>query len=320
MAWYSRMKMLFGRERLTKDLDDELQFHLAMREQWNVEHGLEPDEARRDARLRFGNAVTMREQMREIDVMALPHTVLQDLRYGARMLVRQPRFTVAAVLALALGIGANTAAFTAYKAVIGRKLDARDSGRMVNLSLVLQSGELNSWFSYLDYEVYRDKMRSLSGVILTRNEELLTMSGGEAFNGQRVPVAGTPLGRMGLLPPNLANKAGEAASVLAVSENYFSVLGVQAMRGRTFDEMTPEERRASPAVVISENYWQRRFAGELPYRDGSAAGRAELPRRRSGAGYPGGDVGWRRLGADLSADAGEPHQRLSPSYSDEDGS
>ena len=262
MAWFSRLTALFVRERLAKDLEDELQFHLSMREQWNVDQGMKRDDARRDARVRFGGPGTMRERMNEIDLMTLPQTVLQDLRYGARMLVRQPRFTVAAVLALALGIGANTAAFTAYKALIGRKLDARDAGRMVNLSLVLQSGQLSSWFSYPDYEVYRGKMRSTSGVILMGNQDLLTMSGAGAFNGQRSPAAGSLMGRMGLVPPNVANTAGEAASVFAVSENYFSVLGRGALRGRTFDEVRRAELMASPAVMISENYWQRRFAGD----------------------------------------------------------
>ena len=262
MAWFSRIKALFRRERLGRDHDDEMQFHLAMREQWNVNEGMERDEARRDARVRFGSAATMRERMSEIDLMTLPQTVLQDLRYGVRMLVRQRRFTVAAVLALALGIGANTAAFTAYKALIKRKLDARDSGRMVNLSLVLESGALSSWFSYPDYEVYRDKLRSLSGVIVTGNMDMLTMSGAGAFNGQRIPAGGTLAGRIGLIPPNVANTAGEAATVYAVSENYFSVLGVGVLRGRTFDQEGRAELMASPAVIISENYWQRRFAGD----------------------------------------------------------
>ncbi|HTJ29384.1 MAG TPA: ABC transporter permease, partial [Acidobacteriaceae bacterium] len=256
------MKALFRRERLAKDVDDEMDFHLSMREQWNVDEGMERQEARRDARVRFGSAVKMRERMGEIDVMTLPQTVLQDLRYGARMLVRQRRFTLAAVVALAVGIGANTAAFTAYKALIGRKLDGRDAGRMVNLSLVLQTGEVDSWFSYPDYEMYRDKMRSLTGVIVAGGQNLLTMAGAGAFNGQRVASSNSLAGRMGLLPAEALGTAGEQASVFSVSENYFSVLGVGALRGRTFDEESVEELRAQPAVMISENYWQRRFAGD----------------------------------------------------------
>src|ERR1700742_2951726 len=146
MAWISRLRALFRHtlfrnDKLTQDLDEELAFHLSMREQWNVEQGMPRAEAHRDARRRFGNPLLWRERMSEVDLMLLPQTILQDLRYGARTLACNARFTVVAILALALGIGINTTAFTFCKAMFTRSLDARDPGRMVNLSLVQQSGE-----------------------------------------------------------------------------------------------------------------------------------------------------------------------------------
>ena len=165
MAWFSRMRALFGREKLAKDVNEELDFHLSMREQRNVEEGMSPAEARREARLRIGNPSVWRERVSEIDLMTLPQTVLQDLRYGARMVWRNIGFTVVAVLALALGIGANTAAFTAYKAFFDRPLDARDPKRMVNIALIPRSGAIEAFFSYPDYEAYRDQLHSFSGVI-----------------------------------------------------------------------------------------------------------------------------------------------------------
>ena len=105
MAWFSRMRSLFGSEKLANEVDEELEFHLAMREQWNVEEGMPQAEARREARLRFGNPSVWRERVSEIDLMTLPQTVLQDLRYGARLLCRNLGFTVVAVLALALVLG-----------------------------------------------------------------------------------------------------------------------------------------------------------------------------------------------------------------------
>ena len=141
MAWISRIRALFRTEKLTQEQDEELEFHLAMREQLNVEQGMTPVEARRDARHRFGNPSLWRERMSEIDLMILPQTVLLDLRYGARILRRNVGFTIAAVLALAIGIGVNTAAFTAYKAFFNRHLDAYESGRMVNLALMLHPGQ-----------------------------------------------------------------------------------------------------------------------------------------------------------------------------------
>jgi hypothetical protein len=150
MAWFSRMQTLFRREKLASEVDEELEFHLSKREQWNVEQGIPQAEARREARLRFGNPRVWRERVSEIDLMAFPQTVLQDLRYGARMLWRNPGFTVVAVLALALGIGVNTASFTAYKAFFDRPLDAHDPKRMVNIALMPRSGGLEAFFSYPD--------------------------------------------------------------------------------------------------------------------------------------------------------------------------
>jgi hypothetical protein len=90
---------------------------------------------------------------------------MQDLRYGARMLLRTGRFTAVAIAALAIGIGVNTAVFTVYKAFIVRPLDARDPASMVNLALRLHTGATEARFSYPDYEAYRDRLESFSRVI-----------------------------------------------------------------------------------------------------------------------------------------------------------
>jgi predicted permease len=175
----------------------------------------------------------------EADLMILPETVLQDLRYGARLLYRNAGFTTVAVLALVLGIGVNTAVFTAYKAMVARSVDARDPGEMVNLALIRDSGAADFAFSYPDYEAYRDSVHAFSGLIAF-NPEHLRLSNAGGVTGQRASEAFT----------------------FVVSENYFKVLGVAALRGRTFDSISVPNLVASPAVLISENYWQRRFAGD----------------------------------------------------------
>lgn len=115
MNWFSRW-----RARRNDELNEELEYHLAMREQWNAERDIQGDAARRNARLRFGNPQVWRERMREMDWMTLPQSVWQDVKYGFRSIRRNARFTAVAVIALAIGIGINTTVFTAYKALLKR--------------------------------------------------------------------------------------------------------------------------------------------------------------------------------------------------------
>ena len=190
--------------------------------------------------------------------MMLPVTVLQDLRYGARLLCRNAWFTVATTLTLALGIGVNTAVFTAYNAIFNRLLDARDPGKMVNLALILHSGDANPYFSYPDYEAYRDGSHSFSGLIAENGGKFLTLSDAGGSVSERSSADGSLAGKLGLLPFSASNK--EFATAMVVSENYFSVLGVAPLRGRTFGGVS--ELAASPTVLISENYWRKRFAGD----------------------------------------------------------
>ena len=189
---------------------------------------------------------------------ALLETTLQDLRYGARLLYRNPRFTAVAVFALALGIGVNTAVLTAYKSMVARPLDARDSGQMVNLALVRDSGATDFTFSNPDYEAYRNSLRSFRGLIAFSPEHMRLSDAGGIVS-QRASAADSGMGKLGLLSSGTSN--AEFAFVFAVSENYFKVLGVAALTGRTFDSIGTRELAASPSVLISENYWRKRFAG-----------------------------------------------------------
>jgi predicted permease len=265
MAWLSRLRAWFGKEKLAREHEEELEFHLSLREQLNVEQGMTPCEARRDARLRFGNPSVWRERMREIDLTVLPETVLLDLRFGARMLWRNAGFTLAAVLALGIGIGVNTAAFTAYKAFFKRSLDARESGRMVNLAVLLHSGSIDqpddpqARFSIPDYEAYRDQVHSFSGLIAASIPQNLTLTATGGILSRRNASAGSLVGRLGLLP---SVKNAETASTFLVSDNYFSVLGVGALRGRTFASGDSANAAGPPPALISENYWQKRFGGD----------------------------------------------------------
>src|ERR1017187_2498834 len=190
--------------------------------------------------------------------MVLQGTVLQDLRYGFRMMTRNPGTTSVTVLALALGIGVITAVFTGFKAMVARSLDAQAPGEMVNLALKRGTGAPQSSFSYPDYQAFRDSLTRFNGLIAYRPAQLIYSELG-GRKRSRAPLAGSALGRLGLLRQGVGS--AEFTTVFVVSENYFSVLGVKMLEGRSFESIGTGELSSNPPVLISENYWQKRFGG-----------------------------------------------------------
>src|SRR5262245_14746563 len=125
MAWFKRLINLTRLDRLSRELDREMEFHLAERTDDLIAKGMSAAQARREARRRFGHVPRIKERTRDVEVHAHLEALIADVRYGARWLLKQPVFTTAAVLCLALGIGANTAIFSLLDAVVFESLPVR---------------------------------------------------------------------------------------------------------------------------------------------------------------------------------------------------
>jgi putative ABC transport system permease protein len=172
---------------------------------------------------------------------------MSDLRFALRQLLKNPGFTIVAVLTLALGIGANTAIFTVINTVLLRSLPVTNPHELVQVAVGVGSGQPNYTFSHPSYERLRDNGKSLSG---------LFAAGGVGLKDR-------------LIVPTGGAAETEFVRAQAVSGNFFSVLGTPALLGRT---ITAEDNRTGDpqaVAVISHHFWQRRFAG-----DPSVVGRA----------------------------------------------
>ncbi len=165
---------------------------------------------------------------------------MNDLKFAFRQLLKNPGFTAVAVLTLALGIGANTAIFTVINTVLLRSLPVKNPDELVQVLVTGLSGQPNYTFSYPFYERLRDGGRSLSG---------LFAAGGVGREDR-------------MIVPNGGNAEVEFVRAQAVSGNFFSVLGVPALLGRTITDTDDRPGNPQAVAVISHSFWQRRFGGD----------------------------------------------------------
>jgi predicted permease len=226
-----RWQSLFRKRRLEEELDEELRSHLEMLIEENLGKGMSSEEARYAARRSLGGVEQMKEVYREQRGLPMIETLFQDLRYGLRLLRRSPGFTVVAVLSIGLGIGANTAIFTLFDAVLLKSLPVKEPERLVQFLRAHSKGQVAT-FPYPEYEKYRDENQVCSGVAATffLNPVVLLIDG----------------------------QPGVGSGMLA-SGNYFSVLGVNAILGRTFTPADDRVPGTHPIAVISYGFWERRF-------------------------------------------------------------
>lgn len=243
MTWHkrltARLHTLFHKRRLEEELDEELLLHLEMQVEENLASGMSAEEARDAARRLFGVVDRVKEDYRDRWAFRWLETLLQDLRYGVRMLGRGPGFAAAVVLSLALGIGANTAIFSLIDAVMWRMLPVKDPEGL--LVVARQSGsDVQAGFSYDEYNVLRE------------NADAAELAGYSpaTFN---VRIDGN-------LEPTVEGQL--------VSGTYFPLLGVNPILGRAIGVEDDRVPNGHSVAMLSYGYWERRFG-----RDARIVGR-----------------------------------------------
>ena len=238
MSWArvvaARLRGLFERKRLERELDDEVRFHLEMQIEDNLKAGMNPAEARYAALRSFGGIEPMKEMYRERRAFAVVETTAQDLRYAVRTLGKSPGFTTTAVAVLALAIGVNTAMFSVLNAVLFRPLPYKSPEQLVMLwsqdpSKNLREGRTAYW----NVEQWRSQSESFAAMAF--------------FDGVSATLT-------------TADRA-EKISVLRTSPDLFPLLGVQPLHGRIFTAEEAEQRQR--LALISHRFWQSRFGGSL---------------------------------------------------------
>jgi predicted permease len=231
----SRLTALFRRRALDADLDRELGAHLEALTLENIRRGMNEKEARHAARSEFGGLEQMKESYRHQRGLPFFETLAQDLRYGLRMLLKSPGFTVVTVLTLALGIGANTGLFSLVNSVLLGNLPVQNPEALVVIKYTDgRSQEADEDFSYPMYQAMRDKNTVFLNVLARSGVDFNASYGGQS----------------------------ERAVGEMVSGNYFATLGVRPFLGRLIgpeDDRTPGDH---PVAVLSYGYWQRRFGGD----------------------------------------------------------
>lgn len=252
MRWWHR---LFRSKKNEEELEKELRFHLDIHTSELIAKGYSPEEARRQANLALGGSEQVKEKCRDARGTRWLGDLLQDGRYGVRILAKHPGFTGVAALALGLGIGVNTAILSAVNGFILRPLPVENPEELV-APYWGRKADTQVWgdFSYPNYMDLREHNKSFSDLCAWR-ETSAGISSGESRKGGDDERAEVVWGEL-------------------VTSNYFDVMGVKPALGRVF---LPEEVRTQnthPVTVISHKLWQRRFnadqgvVGKMIYLNG----------------------------------------------------
>ena len=242
-----RLRALFSRDSVEQELDAELRFHIAREAEKYERQGMSHETALRRARLEFGGVEQMKEASRDMRGTARLESIVRDLRFGVRSLRSRPAFTVTVIATLALGIGANAAIFTLVDALMLRPLPVAHPEQLVIVSDPAQVNNNNVGSPVTDFvsvPLYRD--------VRARNTVFTDMYANGESGGLDVTIGAGSAG---------SDATAEQPHARFVTGNFFSVLGVPAYSGRTFTAAEDETPGEDPVVVLTYDYWQRRFSG-----------------------------------------------------------
>ncbi len=221
---------------MDREIDAEIRSHLRMRTEDNIASDMLPDQARRDALLRFGNPTVTRERVAASDAALTLESIGMDVQYAFRRLAKSQGFSIAAILTLALGIGATTAIFSAAYALLLRSLPFQHADRILGIyethPQIVGGAEVN----FLDYQDWRRQQTSFEQVAAYSGSSSDTMS-------------------------LLMQDHGEQVRTVLASTNLFSLLGVTPLLGRAFVQQD-DAPNANHVVVLSDEAWRRYFGAD----------------------------------------------------------
>ncbi|HEY1897208.1 MAG TPA: ABC transporter permease [Terracidiphilus sp.] len=238
--WAAKTRGLFMQGREDQDLDGEIQDHLNLLKDRYVRQGMSAQDANHAARKQFGNVTMLKERQRAQRSFLSPAEIWGDIRFGMRMIMKKPGSNAAVVVALALGIAMNAAVFSFVNALLLRPpAGVKATGRLLEIWLHnRESTGVQSYlpFTYPDYADYRDRTRSLEGLV--------------AFDGDGTRA--------------IWNRSGEGQVIQGqlVSGNFFSLLGVPAALGRTISNADDQLGSPRSVVVLSHSFWERQLGSD----------------------------------------------------------
>jgi putative ABC transport system permease protein len=232
---WRKLAFFFRRGQFHREIEEEMQHHVAMKAQAHLsrQEGMVPEEADYAAQREFGNTLLLRERSRDMWGFRWLENLLKDIRYALRLLVRSRGFAAAAILAMAVGIGANTANFSLFDAIVWQAVPVPGFGRLVLASELRTKTGSTTDVSPGDFLDWQSRARSFAGLAAFRYRQFDRTGHGPA----------------------------EEVSAAALTPNFFHVLGAAPLFGRFF---TPEEGEPgqSHVAVLDYRYWQSRFAGD----------------------------------------------------------